>query len=268
MRMATVRDRWRIAAALAAVVLAWIPNGAARAESSVVDLPLGGGAVERVLYMGPVNPAAVLVMFPGGDGIVRLGQDGTIGVRGNFLVRTRQQWVDSGFAVAIPDVPSNLPDLKNGRLSPAYADAIGKIVAFVHGRSGAPVWLVGTSRGTVAAANGASRLTAHQIAGLVLTSTVTKPGGDGHETVFGANLAAIDVPVLILSHEGDKCRLTSPAARPQIKAALTAAPKVEIATLTGGLPPKSGPCEAMSEHGFYGIEPQAVGEIAAWIKSH
>ena len=80
MRMATVRDRLRIAAALAVVILAWIPNGAARADSSVVDLPLGGGAVERVLYMAPANPSAVLVMFPGGDGIVRLGPDGTIGV--------------------------------------------------------------------------------------------------------------------------------------------------------------------------------------------
>ena len=74
----------------------------------VVDLPVAGG-VERVLYLAPARPTAVLVMFTGGDGIVALGPDGRIGRPGNFLVRTRQQWVDQGFAVAISDAPSCSP---------------------------------------------------------------------------------------------------------------------------------------------------------------
>ena len=266
MRMATQPDRIR--AALVVAVLALGSSAAARAEGAVVDLPLGGGVSERVQYLAPARPIAALVLFPGGDGIVGLGLDGKIAHQGNFLVRTRRDWVDQGFAVAIPDVPSNLPDLWDQRLTPAYAEAVRQAVVFLRGKTTAPIWLVGTSMGTVAAANGASRLTAHQIAGLVLTSTVTKPGGDGHETVFGANLAAIDVPVLILSHEGDRCKETPPADRPRIKAALTGATTVEIATLGGGLPPKSGPCEAKAEHGYYGIEAQAVGAIAAWIKRH
>ena len=49
-----------------------------------------------------------------------------------------------------------LSNLTAGRLDPGYADIVRQIATFAHGKSGAPVWLVGTSRGTVAAANGAA----------------------------------------------------------------------------------------------------------------
>ena len=38
--------------------------------------------------------------------------------------------------------------------------------------------------------------------------------------------------------------------------------------LSGGDPPKSDPCEAMSQHGFLGIEGQAVDAIAKFIKAN
>ena len=38
--------------------------------------------------------------------------------------------------------------------------------------------------------------------------------------------------------------------------------------MTGGLPPISPPCEAMAEHGFYGIEDQVVAQISGWIKAN
>ena|SRR5690349_2240731 len=43
---------------------------------------------------------------------------------------------------------------------------------------------------------------------------------------------------------------------------------LDLVTVSGGLPAKSGPCEAMAEHGFYGVESDAVRQIAGWIKSH
>ena len=46
-----------------------------------------------------------------------------------------------------------------------------------------------------------------------------------------------------------------------------AAPKVEVALLEGGLPAKSEPCLAKSEHGFFGIEDRAVQTIASFIKA-
>lgn len=249
--------------------LAFALVGSARAASAV-DLPASGGGKQRVLYLQPANPVAALIMFPGGDGVIKLGSDGTPLAGGNFLVRTRDSWVAQGMAVAIPDVPDNHRQLYDYRTSADYADDIGKIVAYVRTQTKAPIWLVGTSQGTNAAVGGASRMTKGEIAGVVLTSTLTRQGGrpELKETVFQANLAAINVPVLILSHKNDQCNLTPPSDGANVKAALKGSPKVEVETVSGGLPPISQPCEAKAAHGFYGMEDQVVAQISGWIKAN
>jgi len=238
--------------------------------ASTVDLPASGGGKQRVLYLQPSNPVAALILFPGGDGQIKLGADGTPAVGGNFLVRTRDAWVQQGMAVAIPDVPDNQRSLYNHRTGADYASDIGQIIAYVRTQTKAPIWLVGTSQGTNAAVGGASRLTKGEIAGIVLTSSLTRQGGrpEFKETVFAADLAAINVPVLILSHSGDKCAITPPGDAEGIKAALKASPKVDVAMVSGGPPPISDACQAQAEHGFYGIEDSVVAQIAAWIKSN
>ncbi|HXP75270.1 MAG TPA: alpha/beta hydrolase [Stellaceae bacterium] len=251
----------------AAIALAAIGSALA---ASTVDLPASGGGKQRVLYLQPSNPVAALILFPGGDGVIKLGTDGTPAAGGNFLVRTRDSWVAQGLAVAIPDVPSSMRGLFNNRTTADYADDIAQIMAYVRTQTKAPIWLVGTSQGTNAAVGGASRLTKGEIAGIVLTSSLTREGGrpELKETVFAANLAAINVPVLILSHTGDKCNITPPGDDANIKAALKSSPKVDVQMVSGGLAPISPPCEARAEHGFYGIEDSVVAQIANWIKSN
>jgi alpha-beta hydrolase superfamily lysophospholipase len=51
-----------------------------------------------------------------------------------------------------------------------------------------PVWLVGTSMGTVSAANAAARLMTGGPDGLVLTSTVTRQGRERPESVGDVRL--------------------------------------------------------------------------------
>jgi hypothetical protein len=46
---------------------------------------------------------------------------------------------------------------------------------------------------------------------------------------------------------------------------LTGAPEVEIALISVGNPLRSDPCEAYSQHGFLGVEQQAVDRIAEFI---
>jgi hypothetical protein len=38
--------------------------------------------------------------------------------------------------------------------------------------------------------------------------------------------------------------------------------------LDGGAPPTSAPCEAKSQHGFFGIEAEAVDTIAKFIRAN
>ena len=136
--------------------------------------------------------------------------DGSGAIRrdSNFLVRTREQWLAHGFAVAIPDGPGGSP--WGSRLSKGNLELVQRVVEAAHARSGAPVWLVGTSMGTISAAGGAGRLTAGEIAGVVLTSSVTRPNRGTGETVFGADLDRVTVPALVVSNKDDRCGVTPP----------------------------------------------------------
>lgn len=244
------------------------PRDVPQTGSGVVDLPIAGGGTQRVYYRIPEQPVAALLLLTGGDGLLTIDGDGHINRPGNFLIRTRESWVTRGFAVAIPDVPTDRSNLYGSRLSASYGEILRQMVADLHGRTSAPIWLVGTSQGTVAAAAGAARLTGGEIAGVVLTSSLTRPSRVSTETVFGAGLDRVTVPALILSHRGDRCAATPPSDADSIRAALTHAPATEIILVEGGSPPRSDACEAFSEHGYLGIEPQVVTRIGDWIKAH
>jgi hypothetical protein len=123
----------------------------------VSDVQVAGGT-ERVLFLGVPGARAVLVLLPGGDGIIGLDTGGGAHQLGsNFLVRTFSQWAAQGFAVVLPDAP-NGTSLAGQRHLPAYADAISKAIDVDHSRAALPVWLIGTSAGTTAAVNGAAHL--------------------------------------------------------------------------------------------------------------
>jgi hypothetical protein len=41
--------------------------------------------------------------------------------------------------------------------------------------------------------------------------------------------------------------------------------KYPLISVFGGSPPQSGPCEALSQHGFLGKEPETVEQIVNWM---
>ena len=140
--------------------------------------------------LGGQGARALLVLLPGGDGVIGLDSGGGIHQLGeNFLVRTLGQWTAQGFDVVLPDAP-NGASLNGKRHLPAYSDAIGKAVDFGRSRAALPVWLIGTSAGSTAAVNGAAHL-GPKVSGAVLTSSVTRSGAV--ETIFDAEHMAFSV---------------------------------------------------------------------------
>jgi hypothetical protein len=239
-------------------------GGRAAAQRATADIPLASGGTERVLFAGASNPAAILLMLPGGEGIVDIADDAA-GGRGaaNFLVRTLPLWLGQGFAVVILGSP-NGASLLGQRHTPAYADAIGRALDSARSHANAPVWLVGTSQGSTAAANGAAHLPG-RVAGLVLTSSVTRSNRSG-ETVFDSDPGAIAVPTLVVANQGDACPATPPADTAAVMQAIPRAPRKEV-LLVQSSETRSPPCEAMSPHGFLGIEAAVVQRIADWIRA-
>jgi pimeloyl-ACP methyl ester carboxylesterase len=229
----------------------------------IVDLPLGSGEHQRVLYTAPNAPRATIVMLPGGAGDVGLTRDGDVRHDNNFVVRTRDMWTAKGYAVVIPDTIDRA-NLRGARSSPEYAAVIAELVQFAHAQAAAPVFLLGTSQGSIAAANGAAHAGAGTLAGVVLTESVSRLGGS-HETVFDAGLADIRIPALVVANRDDRCDVASPQDAQKIASAMTHAASARVLEVSGGTDRSDRACGSLTPHGYYGIEAQVVDAISAWM---
>jgi pimeloyl-ACP methyl ester carboxylesterase len=237
-------------------------GAAARSGGERLDVPTREGVVTPVFWEAAPTPKATVLLFPGGAGGFGSMDDGRPTSR-NFLVRALGEFLAQSYNVAVFGKPSDTPDLGyRERLSDAHMADVREVLKAVKQQSPAPVWLVGTSRGTVSATAAAVRLQG-EIAGLVLTSSIVawdKPGA-----VPRQELAAIRVPVLVLHHAKDQCRQTLPHDVAYIMKGLTGAPVKKLVMVEGGANPTGDACEALHWHGFIGMEAEAVKIMTGWM---
>lgn len=244
-------------------------------KTEAITVNVRPGATMRYLAVSAGEPKAAVILLPGGNGALKLDAKGAFGsdLAGNFLIRARGMFAREGLYVASLDAASDQQAGMNGqvRLSPQHAQDVGKVIADVKTRAGVPVWIVGTSAGTLTAANVGARLRGDRPHGVVFTSTMTQlQAGHCGKSVYDAQLSAISVPVLVVSHseDGCGCSLGGEAANRKLLAALSGASAKEQKVFSGGSAPVSGPCDAKAQHGYFGIEASVVKAIADWIKSH
>ena len=225
------------------------------------------GAEQVFLFMKITRPVASVILFAGGAGTLDI-EDGIINRgRGNFVVRSRYRFAREGFNVAVVDAPSDYRNLRGARDTLFHALDIKGVIAYLRKASDVPVWLIGTSRGTISAANAASRLKEGGADGLVLTATVFEQSGGG-VIISDVDLESITIPTLFVHHKKDRCFVTPYyAVAPHMKS-LRNAPKVEQMAFEGGLPAESEHCDGMGPHGFLGIEDEVVRAIGNWIKAN
>ena len=97
---------------------------------------------------------------------------------------------------------------------------------------------------------------------MVLTSTILTD--DKGRPVPAMPLGKIRVPVLVVHHEQDGCSLCSFSEVPALMAKLANTPRSQLLSFKGGQS-KGDPCEAFAYHGFNGLEPEVVQQVAAWV---
>src|SRR5450830_5295 len=244
-------------------------NPAQQFTRQVIDVPTRAGVTQRFVYLLPQHPIATLILFSGGQGGLRISAEGQFGGgSGNFLVRSRQLFVERGFAVAVVDAPSDRqvpPFLGGFRQTPQHVEDIQAVMAWLRQQAAIPVWLVGTSRGTQSAAFIATQLERANGGpdGLVLTSTILRENRDSR-AVPDMALQRLRIPVLVVHHEQDGCKLCAFSDVPRLMDALSAVSQKELISVRGGAN-QGDPCEAKAYHGYNGIEQDVVTRIADWV---
>ena len=254
---------------LAALSL-WCCASTALAQQEIVTVATRLGVTQSYFLTSiPKDLKAVAVLFPGSGGLIQLRtENGKPRFnQGNFLVRSRAEFTKRGVVAAIMDAPS---DQQGGwgmgddfRLGAAHFTDISAVVEGLEKRfPEVPLFLVGTSRGTISAAALGARF-GQRAAGAILTATMfrqtpknSKEPGQG---LSKFDFATIKAPLLFVHHVSDQCEST-----PYGEAARLS-DKYPLITVFGGASPQSGPCEAFSQHGFLGKESETVEEIVNWM---
>ncbi len=211
------------------------------------------------------DAVATVVLFSGGPGgYGRMGDDGWP-AGGNFLIHTGKRWASHPFNVVMVGRPSDGIDLAHGgtRIDDKHAADNVAMFKTIKTRSPKPIWVVGTSMGTISAAATAIRDTEELVSGVALTSSVVSykiPGA-----VPRQSLGKIRVPVLVYHHEKDGCWACLAYEAKNIAGDLKSAPIKKTMIVSGGGNPTGDPCEPKHYHGYSGMENEAVDQIAAWI---
>jgi len=239
---------------------------AAAAQTEVREIPTRPGVTLRFIHARAEQPVASAVLLQGGSGAIGIYPNGTTN-SGGFLATGAARFARNGISVAIPDAPSDRRNLHDFRATPEHAQDIAALIAFLRQQSKAPVWVVGTSNGSLSAASAAARLKEGGPDGIVLTAAVTRALSSQAHPVTDAALGEVGVPTLLVHHRNDGCVVTPYEGMPDVLAALKSARPVELVSVDGGERGSGPPCGG-GHHQFLGIEETVTKAIAEWMRAH
>ena len=242
----------------------------AYAAESLIKVSARSGVEQPFILVEPeTKPVASVILFTGGSGKLRTHRYGTRVKSKNFLIRSRHIFAGHGLLIAAVDTPTDRKreGLNRFRTTEEHTRDIKSVIDWLRKRTNVPVFLIGTSRGTISAAGVTAQLKSNGIVGIVLTSTVTRYNNRGDkDRVFDVDMEQIRTSVLVVYHEDDACYVTPYEDADNLMGSLVNAKRKNLLSYKDGNYPESDECKALSEHGFFGIEERVVGDIARWIK--
>ncbi len=239
----------------------------------VMTLDTAYGGKLDIIFLKPDNPKAAVILFPGGRGYLKLDNDRFMRKqKKRFLVGNRAGFMEKGLMVAVVNAPEGIKDLRRTyRMSDKHSQDIQAVIKFLKTKAKVSIWLVGHSRGTFSAANGAIRL-GDQVNGLVLTSTITKSREKyaiyktHPNAVLDMSIGNVKVPTLVLANKPDSC-FSSPASNAhKVVKALAGSPAAAV-KMYGDKDPGDATCKSGSPHHFANFHDEVEAAIVAFIEA-
>jgi len=249
------------------------------------------GIQQPFVFQTVGNPIANLILMNGGRGNLNLESDNRQSGRANFLSRSRGLFAKAGYNIIQPYLPSDRPDgIFTFRTSKEHSQDLAAVVANIKSRNNLPIWIAGTSFSGVSAVNTAARLAPDTFEGIVLAAATIYDEPDEtkwkkklkqRQKKFGkrynnmkiglADTNAVSSRVVVLHNEADRCPTSKLKTATDIQTAFPNAQSIDMVSVNGGKHKtlkdwKRTICGSLSEHGFYGIEQEAVEQITQAMK--
>jgi hypothetical protein len=145
---------------------------ASRFDRMLIEVPTRPDVKVPVYLMKRIDAVATLMLLPGGYGGFTVKKDGP--ESDDFLVKNCREFALKGFNVAVVGKPGDKRelDLQSRRGFNHLTDLRG-VVEYLRSETSLPVWLIGTSKGTVSAASAAIVFGNEDLAEILLTSSIT-----------------------------------------------------------------------------------------------
>ena len=241
-----------------AAILLTLTTVASAAE--VIDIPSAQGLPTRTLLVSTPNTKATVLLFIGGDGQLRLTDDGQT-KHGHTFVRSIDRWASHSINAVLIDTPFGLGNAKRGhkRGSRNHLTRVAEVTAYYSKKASAPLWIFGHSLGTstVAAFMSSGRQEIGLLRGYIVAGT--------HK---GESVpVSVKLPALGIHHRKEACEVTPiEASEAIINSRSSDTPKAMI--LLDGGEDEGHRCLARAYHGFNGIENQFIDTAVSFILKH
>jgi hypothetical protein len=229
------------------------------AFSQVKDIPYKNDIPTRTLFIPSPNANAIVLLFPGGEGMMKLQDDGSTNNTHTF-VRSKNMWGQYGIDAVLVDTPYSLyAGPKNIRSFSDHQERILAVVQYYKDKYHLPIWLFGHSMGTVSVTEFVNRAPEQEslIAGVIVAGT--------YQSV--SLKERVKIPVQAIHHAQDGCDSTRPYFSESL---IKDRPKEFVAQfvkLDGGVNVGNA-CGSAAYHGFNQIEGDFVGAAAKFMNDH
>jgi hypothetical protein len=235
----------------------WVISFGAFAQ--VFDVPHPEESPTRTLLIPVAKPKALVLLFPGGGGMLRLKSDGSTRNRHTF-VRSVDQWAQYQIDAVLVDTPYDLGDLRRGNLRERqdHMDRVGEVVQYYKNKTKLPIWIFGHSMGTSTASYFASQFSERSklLSGIIIAGTIRTASLDD----------GVSIPVLGIHHQDDACAGTPVSATQKIIEGRPTKYVSKLEIIEGGMT-EGNVCEAFAYHGFNQTESEFVKRAAQFILS-